>query len=69
MQSISISQFLRVKLAQDPDTQTFYAIKVFKSNHALASNIKALANEINIMKTLNHPNLVNLIEYQENFPY
>ena len=45
------------------------AIKVFKKDHALSANIKALANEIQILKEINHPNLVNLIEFNDSMPY
>jgi serine/threonine protein kinase len=58
----------RVKLALGSNGQ-HYAIKVFKNNHALAANIKALANEIKIMQQMNHPNLVNIIEFNESMPY
>jgi serine/threonine protein kinase len=57
-----------VKLAEDSTGQQL-AIKVFKNNHALAANVKALANEIKVMQQINHPNLVNLIDYQEAMPY
>lgn len=59
---------IRVKLASGSNGQ-YYAAKVFKNNHALTSNIKALVNEIKIMQKLNHLNLVNLIEYNESMPY
>lgn len=39
---------IRVKLASGSNGQ-YYAAKVFKNNHALTSNIKALVNEIKIM--------------------
>lgn len=38
---------IRVKLAES--NNQYFALKIFKNNHALASNIKALANEIKIM--------------------
>jgi len=68
IKTIGSGYHAKVKLAQTAEGQ-LCAIKVFKKDHALSANIKALANEIQILKEINHPNLVNLIEFNDSMPY
>jgi hypothetical protein len=58
----------RVKLAQIGENQLF-AIKIFRITNSLISNVNALVSEVKVMKEINHPNLVNLIEFNEAMPY
>ncbi|KAM3136501.1 hypothetical protein pb186bvf_011459 [Paramecium bursaria] len=64
-----VTVIMLIKLGKDLNDQRLVALKIFKNTHALAQNIKALMTEIQIMKELNHPNLVNLIEFNEAMIY
>ncbi|CAD8114527.1 unnamed protein product [Paramecium primaurelia] len=57
----------KVKLAEKDGKKV--AIKLFKTQHNTAKNIKALVNEIKILKQLNHPNVINLIQFSDALPY
>jgi serine/threonine protein kinase len=55
----------RVKLGMD-DNGNLYAIKRYKKETA---NLGTLQHELNIMKVLQHENLVRLIDVRENATY
>ncbi|CAD8198065.1 unnamed protein product [Paramecium pentaurelia] len=67
LQTLGSGYHAKVKLGEENGKKV--AIKIFKNQHDTAQNIKALTNEINILKQLNHPNLVNLIEFNNALPY
>ncbi|CAD8207846.1 unnamed protein product [Paramecium octaurelia] len=67
LQTLGSGLHAKVKLGEHDGKKV--AIKIFKSNHGTAANIKTLTNEINILKQLNHPNLVNLIEFNSALQY
>lgn len=59
----------KVKLGYSVENGTYAALKIFKTQHSIASNMKTLKNEIEIMKALHHPNIVNLIDFKESTNY
>jgi len=56
--------FATVKLGVLKSTQVPYAIKVIDKN-TLAENREALLTEISIMKQVNHPNVICMLEIFE----
>ena len=58
----------KVKLGYSKVNGQYYAIKVLKDK-SLASNLKTIKNEVNMMRELNHPNIVNLIEARDDGEY
>ncbi|CAK90513.1 unnamed protein product (macronuclear) [Paramecium tetraurelia] len=59
--------FSKVKLAEK-DGQ-YVAIKIFKKDKDTAQNIMTLANEVNILKLILHPNIIKLIDFSDALPY
>lgn len=59
----------KVKLGYSVETGNYAALKIFKSQHSIAANLKTLKNEIDIMKKLHHANIVNLIDVKESTDY
>lgn len=57
--------YSRVKLGMD-DNGNLYAIKRYKKETA---NLSVLQHELNIMKILQHENLVRLVDVKENATY
>ncbi|CAD8170583.1 unnamed protein product [Paramecium octaurelia] len=57
----------KVKLGEKDGKKV--AIKIFKKKHDTPSIIMTLANEIKILKLLQHPNVINLIEYGDAYLY
>ena len=57
----------RVKLAKSLETQTFYAIKIIKRHEVEHINLgafkKILSNEVRLLQSMNHPNIIKLVEY------
>ena len=61
-----------VRLVVDTNTGKEYAMKILKadSSAGLASRFEDMtANEVNVIKNINHPNIVNLIGTSENATY
>lgn len=59
----------KVKLAFDTtSTNSYAAVKIIKHSHP-ALNLASLKKEIEILQALKHPNIVNLIEFQESADY
>jgi len=58
----------KVKLGYDSDTDKYVAVKIIKHSHPKL-NIKTIKKEIEILQKLNHPNIVNLIDFYENATY
>ncbi|CAD8124980.1 unnamed protein product [Paramecium sonneborni] len=67
LETLGSGYHAKVKLGEKNGLKV--AIKIFKKDHDTAQNIKALTNEILILQKLNHPNLVNLIEFSNALPY
>lgn len=61
----TFSQLFRVELGMD-ENGNLYAIKRYKKETA---NLSTLQHELNIMKVLQHENLVRLIDVRENSTY
>ena len=55
----------RVKLAQDEEAGRHYAVKILKRSnpHMTKKFLDLVLTEVQTMKELNHPNIVNLVEY------
>jgi len=65
---LKITLFLhRVKLAKSLKDQKFYAIKIIKRHHVEHINLNAfkkiLSNEVHLLQSMNHPNIIKLVEY------
>jgi serine/threonine protein kinase len=58
----------KVKLGYDPANNQYFAVKIIKHSHP-SLNLKTLKKEIEILAALKHPNIVNLIEFQESADY
>lgn len=56
---------IRVKLGYNPSTKQFYAIKVIKLNNENPKK-EEFTEEIAILSSLNHPNIVKFIDFLEN---
>ena len=58
---------LRVKLAQDKRSGQFMAIKIIKRHHvewlSLPTFQKILNNEVNLLRCIRHPNIINLKDW------
>jgi len=56
----------KVKLAVDPATKEYYAIKILKKSNKVNIDQKYLdlvITEVSALSHLNHPNIVNMIEF------
>lgn len=60
--------FARVKLAYDPSTDQYFAIKTIRHSHPKL-DVKTVKSEIETLTSLKHPNIVNLIDYYESVDY
>jgi len=54
----------KVKLGYDAETGIYAAVKTIRLDHP-SLNLMNLMNEVKVMKALNHPNIVNLIEFND----
>lgn len=59
----------KVKLALHKKENKYYAAKIIRTKVHVNSNIKALKNEISILKKLSHPNILNIKEFNEDGVY
>jgi hypothetical protein len=54
-------------LAKSLENQRFYAIKILKRHKVEQINLSAfkkiLQNEVNLIKSMNHSNIIKLVEY------
>jgi serine/threonine protein kinase len=57
--------FSKVKLAKNSDDHKHYAIKIHKVNDPKfdKSCVEIIETEVKAMSKLNHPNIVNIVEY------
>ena len=57
----------RVKLAKSIESQKFYAIKIIKRHEVEKIDLSAfkriLANEVQLLQSMDHPNIIKLVEY------
>lgn len=58
----------KVKLSYDPTTNQYYAIKMIKHSHPKLS-LKTIRSEIEVLTSLRHPNILNLVEFYETIDY
>lgn len=58
----------KVKLAKSSVDNNYYAVKILKKDnpHLDKKLLDLVVTEVNTMKELKHPNIVNLVEYNEN---
>jgi serine/threonine protein kinase len=69
VKSLGAGYNAKVKLGYDAQTQQYHAIKIFKKTHSFEKNRDSLKKEYQMMKHLNHPNLINLVEIKEEAEY
>ena len=62
-------KYTRVKLGLNKDDNKYYAVKILKKSLMSTSTERNVRNEINVLKELNHPNIVNIIEAFDNAEY
>jgi serine/threonine protein kinase len=64
---IGKGSFARVYLVENKETLEQYAVKAFAKEYLLSQQKgkESLMNEIDLMRELNHPNLINFIEIHE----
>lgn len=64
---IGKGSFARVYMVENKETKTNYAVKAFNKEYLLSQpkGRESLMNEIEIMKSVKHPNMMNLIELHE----
>ncbi|CDW80083.1 protein kinase domain containing protein [Stylonychia lemnae] len=57
----------KVKLAKSLENQRFFAIKILKRHKVEQINLSAfkkiLSNEVTLIQSMNHPNIIKLVEY------
>lgn len=57
----------RVKLGQDIRSGEFFAIKIIKKHHIPVTQLtifqKILQNEVRILSSIHHPNVIRLVEH------
>lgn len=58
----------KVKLGYAPSINKYCAVKIIKHSHP-SLNLKTLKKEMEILQALNHPNIVNLVEFFETAEY
>ncbi|XP_061193172.1 serine/threonine-protein kinase SIK1-like [Saccostrea echinata] len=63
--TIGKGNFAVVKLGRHRITKTEVAIKIIDKTHLDENNLKKIYREVNIMKLLNHPNIVKLYQVME----
>lgn len=59
----------KVKLAYEKSSNKYFAAKIIRSKVHIGSNIKAIKNEINLLSSLSHPNIVNMVSFKEDGVY
>lgn len=59
----------KVKLAYEKSSNKYFAAKIIRSKVHIGSNIKAIKNEINLLSSLSHPNIVNMVAFKEDGLY
>ena len=62
LHTIGEGQFAKVKLALHVLTKEVVAIKVIQKTNESSSSLKEWTQEVNRLKTVNHPNIVKLLE-------
>jgi serine/threonine protein kinase len=58
----------KVKLGYNAESNKYTAVKIIKHSHP-SLNLKTLKKEIEVLSTLQHPNVVNLIDFNESIDY
>lgn len=62
LHTIGEGHFAEVKLARHVRTKGVVAIKEIEKTHLTFSNLQEVLQEFNSLKTVNHPNIVKLLE-------
>ena len=56
-----------MKLAKSLESKRFYAVKIIKRHRVEQINLQAfkkiLTNEVDLIQSMNHPNIIKLVEY------
>lgn len=58
----------KVKLGYNKNNGQYYAVKIIKRQN-VSSNERSIKNEVEILRGLQHPNIINLIEFHESGEY
>jgi serine/threonine protein kinase len=61
--TLGIGSFSKVVLAQHRSTSTHFACKVISTDVLTSPEVRALHFEIDVLKSIAHPNICNLMEY------
>ena len=64
----SLLTWTRVKIGFEPTQSKYYAIKIIKKSHP-AFNLKNFQKEVETLSTIQHANIVNLVEFFETTTY
>ena len=63
--TIGKGSFATVRKAKNRQTNEYVAVKVLSKRKMAQEDIESLKNEIEIMKTVDHPNIVRLVDFFE----
>lgn len=70
LQTLGTGSFGRVRLAKDKTTQTYIALKILKKADILKlKQVDHVISEFNILRTISHPFLVNLVGFTQDERY
>ena len=67
LKTLGAGAFSKVKLAYDKEADRYYALKLHYPDHPgfNATTVDIIANEILALKSIKHPNVINIIEWMQ----
>lgn len=71
VKTLGSGAYSKVRLAVDPETNQYVALKVLEKNNPALNNkmLTLVANEVTMMSKVNHPNIVNMVGFNEAATY